>query len=171
MKNTWKHSLLLLIIGLLFAGFTMPSSDVILFKIARSKDANEIFYMVNTLKNNKLDSNNPIAVQWIKRSSVIKTEPLTRIQQKFAYGLKFLSVDEQKAVFQFVSYNKRDFHLKKNNKGKYAVFTKLEKEEVEVDRIFIQIDGGSFWVPKISRVELHAISKADNKPLIEVIIP
>jgi len=171
MKNFWKPSLLALIIWLLFAGFTMPSSNVPLFKIARSKDANEIYYMVNTLQNRKLDISNPIKIQWVKRNHGISVEPLTWIQQKYAYGLKFLSVGEQKAVFQFVSYNKRDFELKKNSKGKYAVFTRSGKEEVEVGRIYIRIDGGSYWVPKISRIELHATSIAEHKPVIEVIIP
>lgn len=110
-------------------------------------------------------------MQWIKKSSGITIEPLIWIQQKCAYGLKFLSLSDQSAVFRFASYNKRDSELKKNSKGRFAVFTRSEKEEVEVERIFTRIDAVSFWVPKISSVELHATSISDNNPVIEVIIP
>jgi hypothetical protein len=98
-------------------------------------------------------------------------EPLTIVQQKFAYGLKFLKLTPEKAEFQFVSYSKRTLTLRKNNTGNFAVFTEIEGRQVELERVFIQIDGGTFWFPKITRVEIHGKESIDNELVVEVIRP
>jgi len=53
----------------------------------------------------------------------------------------------------------------------YKVFAVSGENEVEVSRIFIQIDGGSFWLPAISKVELHGIEAATGNLAIETINP
>jgi hypothetical protein len=42
---------------------------------------------------------------------------------------------------------------------------------VQVERIFIQIDGGTFWLPKISSVELHAKDAKTGNTILETINP
>jgi hypothetical protein len=142
-----------------------------LFKIGRSKDANEIYYEVNTTPDGSLDRKEPINIYWIKYAENNVVQPLTIVQQKFAYGLKFLEVTPEKAEFQFVSYSKRTLSLRKNINGKYAVFTEVEGKQVEMDRVFIQIEGGTFWFPKITRVEIHAKNAEENETVVEVIRP
>lgn len=141
-----------------------------LFKIERSKDANEIFYDVNLDAKNNLLLNNPISIYWVNRTENRK-DPLTWIQKKYAYGIEYLSMNENQAKFQFVSYNKRQFEIKKNNNGNFSVYTQSNKRIVIVNRIFIQIDGGTFWFPKISRVELYAQDINTNNKIIEIINP
>lgn len=142
-----------------------------LFKIGRSKDANEIYYEVRTNRDGSLNLEEPIKIYWIKYTNNNAVEPLTLIQQKFAYGLKFLEVTPEKAEFQFVSYSKRILSLRKNNAGKYGVFTEVEGKQAELERVFIQIDGGTFWFPKITRVEVHAKKAETNEFIVEVIRP
>ena len=142
-----------------------------LFKIERSKDDNAIFYELRTSSNNSLDKENPINIYWIRNTEGGKTKPLTWIQQHYAYGLEFTSSSQQKAKFHFVSYDKKDFILKKNVEGDFKVFTIKDKKEVIVNRIFIQIDGGTFWFPTISRVELHTTDPITNIDEVEIINP
>ena len=156
---------------LLFMGAETPFSNYVLFNIERSKDANEIFYYVNLKQNGKLNETEPISIFWINRTNGNKPEPLTRIQNKYSYGLNFLTKTSASAQFRFVSLRKRTFVLKKNSEGIYRVFTTLGKKEVEVNRIFIQFDGGTFWFPKISKVELHATMESSNIKVIETIRP
>lgn len=157
---------------LLFAfSYKSESSKKPLFKIERSKDANQILYDVCTVANNKLDVENPIFPYWIRKTEGNKIKPLTWIQEHYAYGLEFTYSSEQMAHFHFVSYNKRNFTLKKDKQGDFKVYTKLNNKEVIVNRIFIQIDGGTFWVPKISKVELHTIEPNSGKELLEIIHP
>jgi len=145
------------VIGLMsFNALDSKKNNSHLFTIERSKDENEICYDINTTETNKLDSENPISVYWIKHTEYSKTEPLTRIQKNYAYGLTYLRKRENEAVFQFVSYSKKYFTIKKDESGNFKVIITSENQLVEVKHIFIQIDGGTFWIPKITRVELHA---------------
>jgi hypothetical protein len=146
-------------------------TESILFKIGRSKDANEIFYSLNVDKNGKLDKEHPINIYWIKRTGTEKKEPLTWIQNTYAYGVEFIFKDAENAAFHFVSYKQKTFYLKRNSSGEFSIFTFAQNREIELDRIFIQIDGGSFWFPTISRVELHARSSNAQSHIAEVIHP
>ncbi|PJA08716.1 MAG: DUF4833 domain-containing protein [Flavobacteriales bacterium CG_4_10_14_0_2_um_filter_32_8] len=142
-----------------------------LFKIERSKDANEIFYDINLEKTGTLSITEPIYPYWRRQTEGGAIKPLTWIQQHYAYGLEYVYASGNYAKFHFVSYKKRDFVLKKNASGDFKVFTQLNNKEVEVNRIFIQIDGGTFWFPKISKVELHTKEAVTNKNIVEIIKP
>jgi hypothetical protein len=166
-----------LVAFMLLFGFSLVSAnsgktnDNSLFKIGRSKDANEIYYEVRTNLDGTLNLEEPIKIYWVKYTKNGDIEPLTKVQQLFAYGLKFLEVSPEKAAFQFVSYSKRTLVLKKDITGKFAVFTEVDGKNVELERVFIQIDGGTFWFPKITRVEVYAKEAEANELVVEVIKP
>jgi len=164
-------SVLVLAFGLLVVGFSSTTSSSSLFSILRSKDANEIFYTINLDNSNKLNTENPINVYWLKRTENNKVEPLSWIQNKFAYGIVYLSKSENYAKFRFAAYDKRVFELKKNKHNEFKVFTISENKEVEVNRIYIYITGGTFWIPEIPKVELYATISETDKKMKETIIP
>ena len=164
-------SVLVLTFGLLVVGFSSTTSSSSLFSIVRSKDANEIFYTINLDNSNKLNTENPINVYWLKRTENNKVEPLSWIQNKFAYGIVYLSKSENYAKFRFAAYDKRVFELKKNNHNEFKVYTISENKEVEVNRIYIYITGGTFWIPEIPKVELYATISETDKKMKETIIP
>lgn len=173
MKPKYFTYLILLIFTLL--SFTNYSKyeiieDNILFKIERSRDADAIFYNLNVDKRGVLDSNNPISPLWKRSTQQGQAEPLTWIQKKYAYGVRQLNSDNGNSKFCFVSYPKREFALKKTDFG-YKVYTISNSEEVEVNRIFIQFDGGTFWIPIIKKVELHGINISNGIATVEVIRP
>lgn len=171
-----SHILLTSFLCLFFTSFAVNNINTSkhkysLFKIERSKDSNEIIYDINITPSGNLNLTNPVNIYWIKHSRNHKITPLTWIQKKFAYGLKFLSKNESEVKFRFVSYRKRDFVIKKNTKGDYQVFTNSYNKEVSVSRIYIQIDGGTFWVPKITKVELYVTDAITGESTIEIINP
>ena len=159
---------------LAFTNVDVTSSDyslASLFKIERSKDANQILYDVNIKQTGDFDAKNPINVYWIKNTKGGKIEPLTWIQKKYAYGLKYLNVNDDFATFQFVSYNKMFFTLRKKKDNQFEVYTKYNGNLLKMDRIFIQLDGGSFWVPNITAVKVYAKNVKTGEDVIEVIKP
>lgn len=164
-------SVFMLSFGLLFVGFNSPSTSPNLFSIGRSKDANEIFYAINLDNSNKLNTENPINVYWLKRTENNKVEPLSWVQNKFAYGIVYQSKSENYAQFRFAAYDKRVFELKKNKNNEFKVFTISGNKEVEVNRIYIYITGGTFWIPEIPKVELFATISGTDKKVKETIIP
>src|SRR5574343_21485 len=165
------HLFSLLIIGLVFMSMTSSSNVTYsLFHIGRSKDANIIKYDIH-LNDGKLDLTNPIKVYWIKNTDGGKVEGLTYTQQKLAYGVKYLSKKADEVKFQFVSYSKRNFYLKKVNGDRFKVITYLDKKGVEVKRIHVQIDGGTFMLPQISYVLLFWRDPFKGDEGVEIIKP
>jgi hypothetical protein len=163
--------LIIFLITLVFLySFTEKDNDALLLKIERSKDANVVYYSVNTDDLNHLKTNKPIKIYWIKHSRKGRIEPLTWIQRKYAYGLKYSYKCSEYAMFQFVSYDKLDFTLKKIE-DRYKIYTLLNDKLVEVYRVFVQIDGGTFWIPNVSEVKIFAREVKSGKEVIEVIKP
>ncbi len=146
----------------------------ILFKIERSRDADEIWYTLNLNQNGSLNFEDPIRAFWVKKSGSNKTEPLTRIQNRFAYGIKVLdskNIEPAEWEFQFVSYARQTFTLRQIEGDLFKVFTLYKNKEMEVTRIFVQIDGGSFWVPSVPYVMLTGIDTQTGREIAETIIP
>lgn len=141
-----------------------------LFRIGRNRDANEIWYTANFNANGTPDIKSPVDVFWLKKTAQNKTEPLTWIQNRLAYGVKVLKNNSGEVEFQFVSYPHRTFVMRNHN-NRYQVFTTSNNHEIIVERIFINISGGTFMLPQISQVELYGIDTNTGNSTIEIIKP
>ena len=63
------------------------------------------------------------------------------------------------------------FTLRKKKDNQFEVYTKYNGNLLKMDRIFIQLDGGSFWVPNITAVKVYAKNVKTGEDVIEVIKP
>lgn len=155
--------------------FPTPTGiENMLFYIQRAKDHNTIIYQLNTDESGALIENDPIKPYWIKYTDEKKEKPLTVIQQKFAYGIKVKLIDEEKKIYQFnfVSYKKKSFYLRKSeHDNKFHVYGKVNNHLAKLDNIFINIQGGSFWFPKIEYVAINANDVKSHEKLVEKITP
>jgi hypothetical protein len=150
---------------------TSKNSSYNLFHIGRSRDANIIKYDINLDSKGNINTENPIKIYWVRYTDDNKIEGLSYIQNKLAYGVNLLSVQKNEVKFQFVSYEKKSFTIKKNSSGIYKVYTDLKSKQVEVEDIFVQIVGGTFMIPKIAYVKLHWKESKNNKEGDEYIKP
>ncbi|MGZ4060307.1 MAG: DUF4833 domain-containing protein, partial [Bacteroidia bacterium] len=104
-----------------------------------------------------------------------KTEPLNYIQMKYAYGIDIQMVDSLKKAycFNFVSYKKKKIYLLKSpTDNQYEAYCIINNKLIVLDRIFIKIDGGSFWTPKIKYIEVSGRDpNKKNEEMTERIIP
>lgn len=130
-----------------------------LFKITRNKDANEIIYHLNTDERGRLDLKKPIEAYWIRYDLEEEGRPLTTLERKYAYGLKFSNVTTDGGSFQFVSFDKPLF-LVRTGKQQFEVQAEINGERMLLEEIYLSLGGGSFWFPKVNYVELRA--KAAN---------
>lgn len=142
-----------------------------MFHIGRSRDENIIKYDVNLTSEGKINADKPIKVYWVKKNEGGKVVSLSYIQNKLAYGITYLSKGESEVKFQFVSHDKRTFYVRKTKGSIYKTTTYINSKSVEVKKIFIQIDGGSFMVPKISYVKLYWRDPISGVEDIETIKP
>ena len=172
-----KVKIILVVLTVFASGFTNPdhsenlAGDYNLFKIDRSRGPDIVVYDVRLDSQGKLDTSSPISVYWKKFSEDGITEPLTGIQKKFGYGIKFQRIGEYSAEFKFVSSLDRIFELRKSGDDHYRVYTFSEGNKVEVKRLYIHFEDDSFWFPEISRIELVGLDTDKGSMVYESIIP
>lgn len=175
MKMKPQIILSLLIFIIVFYPWMLPAKEPekssALFQIGRSRDANEIHYVARVDCEGNLVTKNPVDIYWIRHTDGGRREQLTWIQNKYAYGIQYLEISSQKAVFQFVSYPSRTFFIQKNDQGRYNVYTSFENRQFSLTRIFVHIEDGSFWFPQITRVELSGIEEQTRQYIVESIEP
>jgi len=172
-----KIQIILVVMAVLASGFTNPDEaenlvgDYNLFKIDRSRDPDIVVYDVRLDSQGMLDTSSPISVYWKKFSEDGIFEPLTGIQKKFAYGIKFKNITDHSADFEFVSSLDRIFELRKSGDDHYKVYTYSEGNKVEVMSLFIHFKDDSFWFPEISKIELVGLDTKKGSMVSESIIP
>jgi len=159
---------------LLLVWYFIPSGNTNynLFYIDRNKDNNIIKYDIKLKENGELNMEEPINMYWVKNTDGGKKEGLNYAQKKLAYGLKYVKKEDDEIKFQFVSYGKRTFILRKlKGKSEYNVITYLNNKTVIVNRIYIHITGGTYFVPKIAYLQLYWKDAYSDKEGIEKVIP
>lgn len=154
--------------------YPIPEVDNMLFYIQRTVNSNTIVYQLNTDINGNLNELEPIKVYWVKYEKEGKITPLTFIQKHYSYGIETKLIDKEKRSysFEFASYHKRQLYLLKSSRdNKYHVYGRFNDTLSILNRVLIQIEGGTFWVPNIKQVEVYAQGVTDSKPIKEIIIP
>jgi hypothetical protein len=141
-----------------------------LLKIGRSVDKNEVHYFLNIDSKGELSKDEPIKLLW-KNGQKGSYETINWIKKKYGYGLVFDKSSRESIAFQFVSYKKKWFYLKKNNDGKFAIFSNFDQGSVELKEVFVNIQGGSFWTPRVTSVELKGTEEKSRLPFQYTLIP
>lgn len=145
-----------------------PASIERLFYVQRMPNTNTLIYELNIdKKTGKPDADEPVHPYWIRYNDKGQKEELNYIQRKFAYGLVQKSLGDDKFDIRFVSYKKFPLTLMKGADGKYHIFATVARKQMALRYIFIQIEGGSFWLPNIVYVEMRGTDAATGKELTE----
>src|SRR5437879_6179819 len=124
-----------------------PVSSQSLFYLQRTANTNTIIYDLNIGKDGKQDADEPVKTYWIRYAEDGQKKGLSYIQRKFAYGLTARILNNGNYDIRFVSYKKFPLTLMKAGDGKYHIFALIAQKQIILNRIFVKIDGGSFWLP------------------------
>ena len=147
---------------------TPKNIDNMLFYIQRDPNINTAIYAINYQENGKIDKSNPIKAYWIRYAEKGVKKDFTYIQRKFAYGIESKPINNEDFELQFVSYKKLPLTLKKTDSDqKYHVFVNVNQKKIQVEKIFVRIEGGSFWLPNVKYAEVTGIDTASNKTITE----
>jgi hypothetical protein len=147
--------------------FPTPAENVNrLFYVQRSPNINTIIYELNN-KDGQLDPESPIHVYWLRYADKGQKEELSYIQRKFAYGLITKPAGNDRYDVRFVSYKKFPLILMRAGDGKYHIFATIEQKQMMLDRIFVKIEGGSFWLPNVVYVELKGTDPSTGREITE----
>ncbi|WP_242693089.1 DUF4833 domain-containing protein [Sabulibacter ruber] len=138
-----------------------------LFYVQRDPNTNTVVYEWNLNSKGVPNEDEPVKIYWIRYADGGKKQDLNFIQRKFAYGLNVRKINAEKYELKFVSYGKRAFYLQKGPDGKFHVYTTINQKQAVVDRIFVRIEGGSFWVPNVVYAEFKGRETATGKQTVE----
>ncbi|MBF4515858.1 DUF4833 domain-containing protein [Flavobacterium sp. ANB] len=147
---------------------TPKNIDNMVFYIQRDPNINTAIYAVNYQENGKINISNPIKAYWIRYAEKGEKKDFSYIQRKFAYGIESKTVNNEEFELQFVSYKNLSLTLKKiDSDQKYHVFVSVNQKKIQVEKIFVRIEGGSFWLPNVKYVEVTGIDASSNKTITE----
>lgn len=132
-----------------------PNGCNLLFFLQRDPDANTVVYELNYNTDGTLQQSNPIKGSWIRYNEGQQFKELSPIEKKFAYGVKSKPIGEDEYEIRLVAYKKMPMYLKKSETDhKYHIYIKDEGKDLLLKRIFVRVNGGSFWFPKVEYIDL-----------------
>ncbi len=139
-----------------------------LFYLQRTSNTNTIVCELNLDKKGQPDPEAPVHVFWIRYSEGGMRKELNYIQRVFAYGIKSLPQGNGSYKLHFVSYKKQMLTLMQSPKdNKYHVFATINQKQALLNRIFLKVDGGSFWSPNIVYMEMKGTDVTTGKEIVE----
>jgi phosphatidylglycerophosphate synthase len=149
--------------------FPVPSGNPNqLFYLQRTTNTNTIVCELNYDKNGQLNEESPVHVFWIRYPEGGMRKELNYIQRVFAYGIKASAQGNGTYKLHFVSYRKQTLWLMPSQKdNKYHVYATINQKQAQLNRIFIKVDGGSFWSPNIVYMEMKGVDVATGKEVME----
>ncbi|MBF9221683.1 DUF4833 domain-containing protein [Hymenobacter ruricola] len=142
-----------------------------LFYLQRDPNTNTVIYQLNVDRAGRLDEDEPVNAFWIRYDEHGERKELNFIQRKFAYGLTAEKLAADRYELKFAAYNKVRFFLQKSLIDKsFHVFATLGGKQLQLERVFLRIEGGTFWVPNVKYIEFKGLNTATREPLTERIM-
>ncbi|PWT77872.1 MAG: CDP-alcohol phosphatidyltransferase [Bacteroidetes bacterium] len=139
-----------------------------LFYVQRTHNSNTVICELNLRPDGKPDDENPVHVFWIRYTEQGQHAELSFIQRVFAYGVKARPIGNDNFELRFVSFKKRAMYLIKSPAdNKYHVYTSISQKSAILSRIFIKINGGSFWSPNVEYIEVKGTDPSSGRELKE----
>jgi phosphatidylglycerophosphate synthase len=139
-----------------------------LFYLQRTTNTNTIVCELNVNSKGQLDTESPVNVFWIRFPEGGMRKELNYIQRTFAYGIKSKPLGNNVYQLHFVSFKKRTFDLMPSPKdNKYRVFAMINQKQAQLNRIFLKIEGGSFWSPNVVYMEMKGTDVVTGKEVME----
>ncbi|MGY3090626.1 hypothetical protein ACVWYF_003687 [Hymenobacter sp. UYAg731] len=171
----------LLLFNLLFAlppspkpAITFPVPSGVgnqLFYLQRDPNTNTVIYQLNVDRAGRLNEDEPVNVFWIRYDEHGERKDLNFIQRKFAYGLTAEKLATDKYELKFAAYGKVRFYLLRSPTDKALhVYTTINGKQLQLERVFLRIEGGTFWVPNVKYIEFKGLNTATREPATERIM-
>ena len=149
--------------------FPVPSRNARqLFYLQRTNNTNTIVCELNLNNKGQINEETPVHVFWIRFPEGGIRKELSYIQRVFAYGIKSQAQDNGTYKLHFVSYKKQVLLLMHSPKdSKYHVYATINQKPALLSRIFLKVEGGSFWAPNIVYMEMKGTDPLTGKETVE----
>ncbi|TCK82653.1 DUF4833 domain-containing protein [Albibacterium bauzanense] len=140
----------------------VPAEKDQLFYLQRDPNSNTVIYSIN-LEDGELDTSRPVKAHWIRYSEGSKRTNLSFIQRTMAYGVHHTKVEDGKFDIRIQAYKDLPIEVRYNKQSKkYQAYTLVENKEIVLERIFVRINGGSLFKPKVEYIEVSGYNPTSN---------
>lgn len=139
-----------------------------LFYLQRTANTNTIICELKYNKNGELDEEDPVHVFWIRYPEGGQKKELSYIQRVFAYGIKSQALGKDSYKLHFVSYKKRPLYLMRSLKdNQFKVYATINNQQAVLNRIFIKVNGGTFWSPNVVYIEMKGMDEHTGREVMQ----
>jgi hypothetical protein len=143
-----------------------------LFYLQRDPNTNTVIYQLNVDRAGHLNEDEPVNVFWLRYDEHGERKDLSFIQRKFAYGLSAEKLAPDKYELKFAAYSKVRFYLLRSPTDKaFHVYATINGQQLQLERVFLRIEGGTFWVPNVKYIEFKGLNTATRQPAVERVLP
>ncbi|HKG05316.1 MAG TPA: DUF4833 domain-containing protein [Pedobacter sp.] len=140
-----------------------PRTENMLFFLQRDPDANTVIYELNFERDGKLNQRNPVKGSWIRYAEGGKCKELSGIESRFAYGVKCKALGNEEFEIRLVAYKQLPLYLKRSSEdNKYKIYIKDEGKDHLLKRVFVRVNGGSFWFPRVQYIDLITVNSTSG---------
>jgi hypothetical protein len=144
-----------------------PRGNNLLFFLQRNPDANTVIYELNLNADGQLNKANPVKSSWIRYAEDGSTKALSLVEQKFAYGIKCKALENDVYEIRLVAYKSMPLYLKKTESDdRYRIYIKDQGKDFLLKRVFVRVNGGTFWYPKVEYIDLITASSPTGIELL-----
>jgi len=151
--------------------YPTPNEPDMLFYIQRSVNENAIVYALKRDSKGRVVKGRPLDVYWKRYQEDGSRAELDFIQRTFAYGIRTKDKGDHYEL-RCVAYDAKPLVLYKSSiaANDPRVYAETSEGMMTLTRIFVQIEGGTFWLPNVKYVELHGTNE-NGKVVVERIVP
>lgn len=144
---------------------TYPTAER-LFHIARSANKNLVCYDIN-LENGKLNTKSPLNVYWVNREEQPgKTNGLSYIQRKMAYGYKLISEGDDSSEITLSAYPAKKLSICKKD-SKYVCLTTIDNHPAILQSLYVKAKPGNPL--SVEYIELQGVSTDTGTQVTEIV--
>lgn len=145
-----------------------PKSKDLLFFLQRTPNANTVIYRVNYKTDGTIDTKSPVKGSWIRYEENGISKELTTIEKKFAYGVKCKSLGNDEYEIRLVAYQQMPLYMLKSAlDNRYHIYIKDEGKNLLLKRVFVRVNGGTFWYPKVEHIDLFTVNSDNGKEMLK----
>ena len=145
-----------------------PHNPKQLFYLQRPANINTLIYKLN-IENGIINKQNPIHVFWINYAGNGQPEELNDVQRKYAYGIKATEITENIFECYLVAYKKLILTVQEGEDKQYHAYATVNDKKMIINRIWLQVKGGSLFKPHIEYVELKGVDATTGSIIEEKI--
>lgn len=148
--------------------FPVPKEPNMLFYLQRTPNENTVIYALKLTPEGTIPREDPIDVYWRRYQEDGRRMELDFIQRTFAYGVRTKDLGDKIEV-RCIGYDKLPIYVYKHRIGSqpHRAMMVVNERAMVLERIYLQINGGTFWFPNIEYAEFTGSDPVTGAPVVE----